>query len=672
MRKPLSEKIIVLGVDGMDSSLTKIYMDQGKMPNLKKIIDRGSAREDLRMLGQVPTITPPLWTTLCTGAFPRTHGYTCFNRQSQEDLDMIEYNLDSRLCKAEQLWDVFAEAGKKTLVWHWPGASWPPTSDNPNLHVVDGVQPASINMGVAICDSEKIAVASTEIKEVLYKPRASNATAGGAGCIITDLQLEEDSHNVIKNDSTHSRNIIFEHKDGVEGFMNVKFDLSNSPIKEPTGWKSVPEGAKEFTIVTSNGLSRRPCLILKNKQGQYDTVALYLSKKDEKPYVTIKKGEMSPLILEPIAQENKKFIGSRLYKILDIDPSGSMVKVYISCALDIENDSLWHPKSIYKKVIENVGHVPAVPKAGGDMPDVVEKALIPNWNIYTEWQADALNYLIKAEGYDVIFSHIHSIDAQGHLYWYYAKTRKKLGNDEKIYQKFMEYCYIDIDNYFGKFIHLLDEGWTILIVSDHGLLVSGEDQPPYLGDESGVNLRVMQELGYTHVKTDQDGNELKEIDWERTTALAVRGNHIWINLKGRNKHGIVDPKDKDELERKIIDDLYNYREPVSGKRVISIALRNKDAAILGMDCEESGDILYWLDNGFGRLHGDCLPTCMDYFNTSLYPVFIAAGSGIKKGYKIDRHVKQIDIAPTIAILGGMRMPAQCDGGPIYQIFTEDV
>ena len=28
-------------------------------------------------------------------------------------------------------------------------SSWPPTSDNPNLHVVDGTQPAAVNSGVA-------------------------------------------------------------------------------------------------------------------------------------------------------------------------------------------------------------------------------------------------------------------------------------------------------------------------------------------------------------------------------------------------------------------------------------------------------------------------------------------------------------------------------------------
>ena len=100
------------------------------------------------MLGGQPTVTPPMWTTLATGAYPVTHGITCFWRQSKENLDLAEYNLDSRLCQAEQLWNVFAEAGKKTLVWHWPGASWPPSLESPNLHVVDGTQPSVINSGV--------------------------------------------------------------------------------------------------------------------------------------------------------------------------------------------------------------------------------------------------------------------------------------------------------------------------------------------------------------------------------------------------------------------------------------------------------------------------------------------------------------------------------------------
>ena len=131
MEQVFAQKIFNIGVDGMDPRLTRKYVDKGIMPNVKKLIERGSCRHDLAMVGAMPTVTPPMWTTLATGAYPGTHGITCFFRYTGPDT--IGYNFDSRFCKAEQLWNVFAEAGKKTLVWHWPGSSWPPSSDNPNF-----------------------------------------------------------------------------------------------------------------------------------------------------------------------------------------------------------------------------------------------------------------------------------------------------------------------------------------------------------------------------------------------------------------------------------------------------------------------------------------------------------------------------------------------------------
>lgn len=104
-----------------------------------------------------------MWTTLATGAYPVTHGITDFMGQAPGTIDGTIYNLDSRRCKAEQLWNVFAEAGRRTLVWHWPGSSWPPSSDSPDLHVVDGTQPGFVNMGGGVVDSEKLLIASPKI-----------------------------------------------------------------------------------------------------------------------------------------------------------------------------------------------------------------------------------------------------------------------------------------------------------------------------------------------------------------------------------------------------------------------------------------------------------------------------------------------------------------------------
>ena len=90
MRKAAANKVLVLGIDGMDPRLTRKYLDEGKMPNTQKFIDMGAQRHDLVMLGGHPTVTPPMWTTLATGCYANVHGITCFNRQGN-DLDKMEW-----------------------------------------------------------------------------------------------------------------------------------------------------------------------------------------------------------------------------------------------------------------------------------------------------------------------------------------------------------------------------------------------------------------------------------------------------------------------------------------------------------------------------------------------------------------------------------------------------
>ena len=180
-RQALSQKILCLGVDGLDPRLTRKYVDEGKMPHVQELIERGACRSDLVLLGGHPTVTPPMWTTLATGCYANVHGITGFYRLDLEhgDLDQEAYNLDSRNCHAEPLWNVFAEAGKKTLVWHWPGSSWPPTSDSPNLMVVDGTVPGSVNVSAQKNSSSlpgqtsKCPVLSLPLRKISRRPVSS-------------------------------------------------------------------------------------------------------------------------------------------------------------------------------------------------------------------------------------------------------------------------------------------------------------------------------------------------------------------------------------------------------------------------------------------------------------------------------------------------------------------
>ncbi|MBQ5682891.1 MAG: nucleotide pyrophosphatase, partial [Peptococcaceae bacterium] len=204
---------------------------------------------------------------------------------------------------------------------------------------------------------------------------------------------------------------------------------------------------------------------------------------------------------------------------------------------------------------------------------------------------------------------------------------------------------------------------------DHGLTCPA-NEPPAIGDMCGINIGLMEELGYTVMKEGKGGK--KEIDWTKTRAIAEQGGNIWINLKGRSEVGIVDPEDKYELEEEIITKLYGYTHPKTGKRVIALALHNKDAVLLGLGGPMGADIVFVVHESYVEDHGAGLSTAYGYQDTSLSPIFLAAGPGIKENFRTTRYVREVDLAPTAAVLLGVDMPADCEGAPAYQIFTESM
>lgn len=674
MREKLSKKILVLGIDGLDPRFTKKMLREGNMPNTQKLISQGAAREDLVLLGGHSTGTPPMWTTLATGCYANVHGITDFYRQSPKALDTMEYNLDSTLCKAEQVWNCFAEAGWKTLVWHWPGSSWPPTSDSPNLLVVDGSSPGNVGMSNGQVEEEYIVGASVDVDFTTYKPKAANDVT--APCVITGLQSET---LVDGATSATDRLVASEFKiyvmDKAQSLAGVTsevlINVAVSPIKDAYGWAKAPEDAKEFTLLTSGGLLRRPCLILKNADGIYDRVEIYRSKKETTPMALLPKDVFVEHILDESIVDEKRYTTNRSMRLLELKEDGTQLKMYVSAAMRIDNDKIFHPRSLHKKIMEAAGYLPPTCGLGCHDVQLTTKCQLASWQAALEWQTRALHYMIEQEKVQVIFSHFHSVDMQAHQCVAFLKDKGESRLPEKAYQGFMENIYRQADDYIGRFLHLLDEDWTILLLSDHAL-VCPANIPPMIGDGSGVNVRVMQELGYTVLKKDENGKELPEIDWSKTKAVANRSCNIYINLKGRDANGIVDPADKYELEEQIMTDLYGYKDKKTGKRIIAVALRNKDAVLLGYGGPECGDICYWNAEGYNWDHFDSLSTAWGEYETSVSPIFIAAGPGIKTGFVTDRIIREIDVAPTVAVLGGVRIPKQCEGAPVYQILTEDM
>ena len=669
-RKARANKILLL-----DSRLTRKYVDAGLMPNVKQYIERGAQRHDLMMLGGHPTVTPPMWTTLATGCYANVHGITGFFRKG-DDIDEIDYNLDSRLCKAEPLWNVLAEAGKKTLVFHWPGCAWPPTSDSENLYVVDGTAPGVVGQSTCIVEYEFLVGASEKFTELKFMPKTP--IEASAACVTDNVEQEKEEMGSFSGNSkagaNSRKNLIWKREQTTTTATEGYTDMVQSPIKPATGWAAAPQDAKEFTILFSRGLIRRPALILKNKDGIYDSVAIYKKKKDTEPFVVLPLGKLVSSVQDEAAVHETTLKVIRNMKLLRMAEDGSTLTMHVSMASHIENDSVWHPKRIFREVADNVGYSVPCSMQGRQDSLLITECMLDNWYAVADWQSAAMLHLIESEDLDVVFSHMHSVDLEEHMFIKHLAERPFNKNSTEIAEKWMQDLYVQTDYYLGKFLHLLDEGWTVIIFSDHAQVASKHDLP-LLVDINGICTPVMEELGYTVLKRDENGNRIGEIDWTKTRAVMQRDGHIYLNIKGRNKHGdidgLVDPADQYELEEQIMTDLYGYKDPKTGHRVVSVALRNKDAVLLGQGGPEAGDICVWIAEGYNFDHADSLSTTYGENDTSVSPIFIAAGQGLQKGFETDRMIRQVDFAATVAALAGVRMPAQCEGAPVYQIFEEE-
>ena len=699
--KALTEKVLLLGIDGMDPRFTRRLVNEGKLPNVKKLMDLGACRDDLMLLGANPTITPPMWATLATGAYPMTHTIQDFNL-SGEDLEITYTAIYSTYMKAEPLWDVTAKAGKKTLIMHWPGGAWPPTLNDENLLVIDGSSPgAACSVSNAI-DFDTVFIASTKAQKPSWMPysiRTSDVqgdeTLGYLGLPQKSSQSPEAKELMAKYYKEYAElnevpgyttpahfitnSVQFEEPEKEFSGRGLMWDLADfpstcsiSPVFPPQEWGfEVPTDAKEFVMLTLGGKVVRYCLILKDESGKYNKVAMYADKSKDEPIAVLENDVYTPYVMDVVPTPNGMEPVHRTFRVLEIAEDGSYVRIWASRAMSCVNDSVWQPKSLFKEITENVGQLVPTSQMTGNDPELIMKCNLPQWQMAADWQSKTMHYLIENQGVEVIFSHMHNIDLMSHNYIKYMKERATSKISEAQATEYAEATYKVTDDYLGSFLHLIDEGWTIILFSDHAL-VCPEAEAHVIGENCGVCVDPFRAMGYTVMKKDENGNDLPEVDWSRTKAIQTRSNSIYINLKGRQPNGIVDPADKYELEEQIITDLYSYRDEKTGHRIVSLALHNKDAVLLGLGGPTGADIVFFVHDDYCYDHGNGLSTAQGYNDTSLSPIFIAAGPGIKQNFRTDRWVREVDIAPTAAVLLGVDIPAECEGAPAYQILTENM
>ena len=156
-------------------------------------------------------------------------------------------------------------------------------------------------------------------------------------------------------------------------------------------------------------------------------------------------------------------------------------------------------------------------------------------------------------------------------------------------------------------------------------------------------------------------------DISKSRCFPQRELYVYINLKGRDPEGIVEPADYENIQQQIIDALLTYIDPTTGKRPVSLALSKQDARILGLYGDWVGDVVYAVYPWVAGQHGNILPSA-EWGIGSLRGLLTFTGPGIKKGHRMERTCNLIDIVPTICYLMDLPLPRTAEGAVLYQAF----
>ena len=119
LAKPTGRKVLVVGWDGADWLIIRPLLAAGRLPNLRKLIDRGAHGE---LLATKPLLSPLIWTSIATGKPATEHGIADFLVKDTATGEMAPIGSDAR--RVHALWTILPAFDLRNDVVGW-WATWP-------------------------------------------------------------------------------------------------------------------------------------------------------------------------------------------------------------------------------------------------------------------------------------------------------------------------------------------------------------------------------------------------------------------------------------------------------------------------------------------------------------------------------------------------------------------
>ncbi|MFQ5456203.1 MAG: alkaline phosphatase family protein [Nitrospirota bacterium] len=386
-------------------------------------------------------------------------------------------------------------------------------------------------------------------------------------------------------------------------------------------------------------------------------------------------------------------------------------------------DNSMYPKELYAELKENVGEYVVTSNIRNDIlggrRDIAIRKILDT----LERKGAHARYLLKKYAPDFFMVLFGETDLVGHNFWHLHDSNSPYYNKKEgeKYKDAILKVYQMADKNIGKLLELIDDNTTLIIMSDHGH-GGCSDKAIYLNNwlaekgflkfantsyHSGVNLFLdgLKNMGLRYIPAKIKGQIMRSksimfvnkiesrirfshIDWSGTRAYSEETPHfpaIWINLKGREPMGIVEPEEYDAIRDQIIDELSAFSDPETGQKIVKRIYRREEI-YKGNYVENAPDLIIdWnLNNGYTYLNKMSRPSkdrlslrkleswevhTARYGSHREFGIFIARGNGIPSGGQI-KHPEIIDLAPTILYLLGLPIPHDIDGRVLDEIFKD--
>jgi predicted AlkP superfamily phosphohydrolase/phosphomutase len=600
--------VFVLGIDGMDPVILQRMIDEGKMPNFAHLAEEGG----FQSLGtSTPPQSPVAWSTFITGLDPGGHGIFDFVHRDPKTYMPISSALPPPSDPGTAI-DFFG--------WYLPIGGDDPVNNRTGTAFWDTLQKAGVDVEVYRIPGD---YPVTESDAKVLSGMGTVDMRGGYGVYTWFTDQPMTDRGELKGD-IQLVNVADYDLDG-------KPDTVNASLKGPPDLFHLPPGknpgANDYLTAPVSFFVDPDQDVVLIRAGDSEAVAKVGEWTDWMPvsYDALPYGAMS------LEGQVRFYV-----KSLRAGPSGGGFAIYASpvniSSADPPQD-ISTPSDFATDVYDLVGrfYTQGMPEETNALKDGTfsDDDYIKQVGLVQDDAREMLDLaLSRFKPGDTSFFYLSDIDLQCHMLWRHGDPKYADAPPHPAYDAAsgpahahdIEHFYEHVDLLLGRVRQRLPADATLIVMSDHGfqpytrefnlnswlrdqgLLVlkdkpAGASAAPATGDTTAQ----LETLGYTDKANDAKavGHIAQgDVDWSKTKAYGIGFNGLYVNLKGREGEGIVDPADEPALLAEISQKLTDLVDEKNGKHPVLEVDRSADV-YSGARMAEAPDLIVGYDVGYG-------------------------------------------------------------------------